>query len=310
MDNKKRYPIGYVATRCGLTPHVIRAWEKRYGAVEPSRTATNRRLYSDTDIERLRLLKQITDAGNSISQVAGLNGEALYEAARREQLAPSDPGLADSKIKSDVDPQSHYSACLDAVINLDSRALDLALSKAAIALPEISLIENVLAPLTQKVGEMWSDGSLKIFGEHMAMSVIRSFLGDLLRSAQIPPQAPRMVVSTPVGQLHEFGALIVSAVAMTMGWSPTYLGPNLPAEEISAAVDQTAARLVALSIVHPVDDPRVDRELQKLSRYLNVPLIVGGRAAKAYEHTLKKIKAVVIYDIGDLSRTLSSILSG
>lgn len=310
MDNKKRYPIGYVATRCGLTPHVIRAWEKRYGAVEPSRTATNRRLYSDTDIERLRLLKQITDAGNSISQVAGLNGDALHEAARRERIAPSDPGAAGTKMKFDADPQSHYSACLDAVINLDSRELDLALSKAAIALPEISLIANVIAPLTQKIGEMWSDGSLKIFGEHMAMSTIRSFLGDLLRSAEISPQAPRMVVTTPVGQVHEIGALIVSAVAMTMGWRPTYLGANLPAEEISAAVDQTAARLVALSIVHPIDDPRVDRELLKLSRYLNVPLIVGGRAANAYEHTLKKIKAIVINDISDLSRTLESILSG
>lgn len=307
MKSENRYPIGFVAARCGMTPHVIRAWERRYGAVEPERTPTNRRLYSEADIERLQLLKEATDAGNSISQIAGLEKEALIVAASHKPIDRTSAGSAISMLSLDSDPVAHIDACRAAIIKMDAHELDMALSRAAIALPEISLLKNVVAPLIQKIGDLWYEGSLKVFNEHMAMTVIRSFLGDMLRSAEIYPQAPNMVVTTPVRQMHEFGALLISAAAVTLGWRVTYLGPNLPAEEISAAVTQTSARLVALSIVHPPDDPRVNRELLKLTRYLDVPLIVGGRAASAYKTTLKKIKAITIDDIADLPRTLASL---
>jgi DNA-binding transcriptional MerR regulator/methylmalonyl-CoA mutase cobalamin-binding subunit len=307
MKEQKRYPIGYVAARCGLTPHVIRAWERRYGAVEPFRTATNRRLYSDADIQRLQLLKEAAAAGNSIAQIAGLSNKELARTARISAAMLS--GAADTQPAPESNPETFYNDCVAAVLNLDPRELDGVLSRAAIALPEISLLKDVIVPLADKIGELWAEGKLKIFGEHMAMAVIRLFLGDMLRSAEVAPEAPKIVVTTPAGQMHEYGALIVAAVAMIMGWQPVYLGPNLPAEEISAAAVQTSARIVAVSIVHPPDDPRVNRELLKMGRFIDVPLIVGGRAAASYEKTLKQIKAILINSIPDLSKTLTSFLT-
>src|SRR5918993_3366876 len=72
-----RHPIGVVARRTGLKPDLIRAWERRYGAVAPGRTDTRRRFYSDADISRLLLLKRVVDTGRSIGQVANLSNEEL-----------------------------------------------------------------------------------------------------------------------------------------------------------------------------------------------------------------------------------------
>ena len=79
MDNERTYPIKVVARRTGLTAHAIRAWEKRYGAVEPVRTPTNRRVYTEEHLQRLLLLARATRAGYSIGQVAKLPTERLVE---------------------------------------------------------------------------------------------------------------------------------------------------------------------------------------------------------------------------------------
>jgi DNA-binding transcriptional MerR regulator len=102
---KNFYPIRYVAQRTGLTPHVIRAWEKRYRAVVPHRSAKNRRLYCEDDVQRLQLLKTITDAGHTISQVARLDSTELQNLAQREgtvaprtrqrNVQPSQPDTVD-----------------------------------------------------------------------------------------------------------------------------------------------------------------------------------------------------------------------
>jgi DNA-binding transcriptional MerR regulator len=307
MEKKKRYPIGYVAARCGLTPHVIRAWERRHNAVEPFRTPTNRRLYSDDDIKRLQLLKAATEAGNSIAQIAKLDDTELIETARTTDISFPDTSTAMPALESR--PDAYFEACLSAVMVHDAQALDSALDRAAVALPEIALLKDIIVPLIDKIEQTRTEGLLKLFGEHMAMSVIRLFLGDMLRSAEVTPQAPKIIVATPTGQMQEHGVLIISAVAMTMGWQPVLLGTSLPAQEISAAIAHTSARLAALSIVHPPNDPRVNRELLKLSRLIDIPLIVGGRAAPSYAGTLEKIKAIVFDDIPELSRRLTSFLA-
>src|SRR5512141_668232 len=77
-----RYPVRLVALRTGLTPHVLRAWERRYGVVSPGRTEGGQRLYSELDIERLRLLRRLTDGGHAIRRIASL---PLAELARLDE---------------------------------------------------------------------------------------------------------------------------------------------------------------------------------------------------------------------------------
>ncbi|MGD9051316.1 MAG: MerR family transcriptional regulator, partial [Desulfobacterales bacterium] len=76
-DNRKIHPIGFVARQTGLSAHVIRAWEKRYGAVQPGRTSTGRRLYSNSDIQHLKLLQQAAGIGHRIAQLSELDDKTL-----------------------------------------------------------------------------------------------------------------------------------------------------------------------------------------------------------------------------------------
>ncbi len=292
--------------RTGLSAHVIRIWEKRYGAVEPERTGTNRRLYSDEQVERLSLLRDITRNGHSISHVAKL------PTAKLRALARESPGSQNASPGADpAGSSTNYflNECLQAVKALDARALDETLKRAETELGAQGLLQRVVAPLAQTLGDLWHDGAITAAHEHFASAVIRIFLGHAARPFAGSDTAPALVVATPAGQIHEMGALLVGAAAANLGWHVTYLGASLPAAEIAGAVRQCRARAVALSIVYPEDDPRMDGELTRLHEALppEVLLMAGGRAAPAYQDALEKIGATQVKDLSHLAAILNSL---
>lgn len=308
QENEQRYPIKLVARRTGLSTHAIRIWEKRYNAVSPERTETNRRLYSDADMKRLLLLHKATQDGHTIGRIAKLSTEqlrALLHSVEDSVSAKSaEPNQAEVS-----SPEMVVDHCLQFVKRLEPERLKRALEDAEVTLTKPRFIEHLIAPLLHKVGEMWREGTLRVVHEHMATAVTRSFLGNVRSAYEVPETAPGLIVTTPVGQLHELGALMASATASAEGWRVTYLGPNLPAEEIVAAVRQNNARAVALSIVYPADDPRLEPELQKLRRLLpgEVALLIGGRAAFGYRATLEMPGIQLLKDMPSFTAILEAL---
>lgn len=300
------HAIKVVARRTGLTAHVIRIWEKRYGAVAPQRTGANRRLYSEVQIERLGLLREVTQAGHSIGHVAKLPTEKL------RKLAAEAAGCNRPTTSAHQQPPatlSYLDESVAAMKALDAPRLEASLKRAETALGGQGLLQRVVAPLAQTIGELWRDGSITAAHEHFASAVIRIFLGHAAKPFAAGDSAPVIVVATPAGQIHELGALLVGAAAANLGWHVTYLGASLPAAEIAGAVRQNRARVVALSLVYPEDDPRLEGELTKLKELLpdEVALLVGGRAMPAYRETLEKICATPIKDLAHLCSTLDGL---
>ncbi len=300
------HTIKAAAQRTGLTPHVLRVWEKRYGAVRPGRTDTNRRLYSDEELERLSLLRDITCGGHSISTVARLPLEKLRQLAAQarnnDSVTPHPPThrLATPPLLDE---------CIAAVHRLDSRALEKALARGAAELGAQGLLQRVIAPLTQTLGELWRKGTITAAHEHFASAVIRVFLGHTAQSFAGTDGAPVLVVATPSGQLHELGALLAAAAAANMGWRVIYIGASLPASEIAGAVRQNVARAVALSLVYPEDDPKLEGELVRLRELLGpeIPMLVGGRAMPAYRDALEKLHALQIRDLDHFCSSLDDL---
>lgn len=298
-----------VTQRTGLSPHVIRVWERRYGAVTPGRTDTNRRLYSEDEVQRLILLRRATNAGHSIRNVANLStpelGELVGEGTQEQPMDGKDvrPAPRQSSAASLVDQ------ALTAVARLDAEGLEKALNRGAVELGQQALLQQVIVPLIEEIGNRWQRGALKVAHEHIATAVIRTFLGNFSRGYTVPSSAPGLIVTTPAGQLHELGAILVAAAANQQGWRVTYLGPSLPAEEIAGAVIQDNARAVALSVVYPEDDPHLDAELRRLRHLLpsEVFLLVGGRAAHCYRSSLLEIAALELPDIPSLYTLLERL---
>jgi len=304
--NEAQYPIQLVARLTGLSAHVIRIWEQRYHAVEPNRTPTNRRLYSQRDIDRLNLLRDVTHAGHSIGQIAQLPTDELGKlvAASSSLPAPAARALTQAPTTG-----SFLDECVAAIKALDAHALDDALKRGATALGAFGLLQRVVAPLAQTLGDLWRDGTFTAAHEHFASAALRVFLGNSAKPFGAIDGAPVLVVATPAGQVHELGALLVGAAAANLGWQVTYLGASLPAAEIAGAAQQRRARAVALSLVYPEDDPGLASELTRLRESLQaeVKLIAGGRAMPAYRDALEKIGALPIENLAQLASTLDSL---
>ena len=311
MASKTFYTIRYVSNRTGLTPHVIRAWEKRYKAVVPKRSAKNRRQYSEDDVQRLQLLKSVTDAGHSISHVAQIDSAELLDLAQRESSVVTRPLKKTARPMQQADATDYYKKCLSAVINLDPDGLERSYDQCAVYLTRPALLRNIIVPLFQEIGNLWRKGSLKIVNEHMASSVTRIFLLNMLRATAISNSAPKISIATTVGQWHDIGALAVALTAAENGWHPVYYGPNLPAEEIAAGVKQSGSRAVAISITHLLTQHSLIDELRKLRRYIgkDVALFVGGRPVADHTQFLEEVNARYVSDIDQFSKELNSLLS-
>ncbi|MEM6457029.1 MAG: MerR family transcriptional regulator [Acidobacteriota bacterium] len=353
-DKPPRHPIGVVARRTGLKPDLIRAWERRYGAVAPGRSQTRRRIYSDADIQRLILLKEATEGGRGISQVAHLDDDALRDLLSKDQAfrarqrpAPARDsgvrreeigGLRGLLVPEDATPAplngdehamrlpivselpAHprafdqqaaqtVEACLEAVQQLDAETLRQHLDGASLTYGLFAMIDHIVAPLTQRLGDLWQSGDLRPIHEHLASSTLRSFLGALRQNLPAFEGAPRLLITTPVRQQHELGALMVSVIASAQGWRVTYLGPDLPAEEIAAAAQQTQSSIIGLSIIYPPDDPALPYELGKLRRLVgpDAVILVGGNAAKHYRSTFETLNLKHIDDLRVLRKTLDRL---
>ena len=295
MAEIHKYPIQAVSRATGLSMHVIRAWEKRYNAIEPDRTDTNRRLYSEEDIQKLRLLNDAIHQGHSISSVANLSSEELKKILHREKNNENSFN-ANSTSTTKVNVNEIISECIESIKNYDAKNFESLLLSASAKLTQPVLLEEVIIPLVYKIGDLWHEGEIRVANEHLATSVIHSFLYNLLDSYSFGSSAPVIISATPRGQEHDLGALIVGVVAASSGWRVIYLGSNLPTEEISSAASQLDAKAVALSLVYPKDDPHLRSELKKLHQLLDsdVTLIVGGRAVDGYYDTLTEIGAVIV----------------
>ncbi len=205
-------------------------------------------------------------------------------------------------------PADFLKHALKAAADLDAPALQRTLAQASLALSRPALLEELILPMMHQIGDMWREGQVRVAHEHLASTTVRSFVGGLEPPVEVPPSAPAIVVSTPAGQQHEFGAMIVAATAASEGWRVVHLGPNLPSDEIASAVHQAGASVVALSIVYPADDPNVSLELTKLRQALSpdVAILLGGRAAPSYLESCRSIGAVQLEDMVSLRTVLET----
>lgn len=294
--NSPLHPIGVVAQRTGLTPDVLRVWERRYGVVTPERTDTGQRLYSDADVERLRLLSKATAAGRSIGQLLELSDVELRELVAADDAATAPPertGMPSSNATVTIE------AALDRARQLDGPGLELLLWRSAMLWGAPAFMNEIAAPLLRRIGDDWHAGRLKVAHEHLATTAIRTILTGIRSELMPSTNAPALLVGTPSESRHEVGALLAAAAAAAEGWRVTYLGPDLPAAEIAAAALDTHSRAVAVSLVYSPDDDLSIREMQFLRVVLpeRIPVLAGGAAAWRLAEPLREAGLVVLEDL-------------
>ena len=285
-----RYPLRAVIRQTGLSADALRAWERRYGAVHPTRSSGGQRLYSVDDVERLILLKRATTAGHSIGEIATLDREALERLLAQSASAPGKP------VATAID--ALVRDALSAADALDGVSLEQVLRRGALSLGSAVFVDEALPRVLRTIGERWHRGEVTPAHEHLASQVARRVLTWVTMAYDAAADAPRIIVATLAGELHELGAMLAFAVAAGEGWRPVYLGPDLPAGDIASAAEQVGARAVALSLVHG-DGKATLRQLEEIERRLPEPtaLIIGGMAAVRLERSLADTRILVLQDL-------------
>jgi DNA-binding transcriptional MerR regulator len=260
------YPLRSAARLTGLSPEVLRAWERRYAVVEPLRTPGGTRRYRASDLERLRLLKAAIEAGHRIGSLAGLSNTELEQLGSAREAAPRDR-LED------------VLRALDALDGAEAqRLLALQLS----ALGAVRFAREIAMPLVREIGERWLGQRMRIASEHLATAVLRSMLGSALQPSATALRGARVVFSTLAGERHELGLLMAALSAMGAGANPVYLGPELPVEDMLHAVERSGAAALALSVVAaPAGEVAAPLAALRAGLPADVHLWIGGAGAGA-----------------------------
>jgi DNA-binding transcriptional MerR regulator len=298
-----QYPIRAVSQLTGLSIDTLRAWERRYRAIQPQRNDRGR-LYSDAEVGRLKLLREVVKGGHPIGQVAALSDVQLQELITRSASMSAKSGSTSSRIavSTDVDIQPIFSA----LAAFDYPKADRALGRLAMLVSPRQLIFDVVLPLMRQVGDEWHAGSLSIAQEHMLSAILRNLLGTLIRIHSQANWPSKLLFATPSGEHHEFGILSAALLAAGGGLGIVYMGADLPAHEIVEAAERSAVQTVVLGIVGANGCKEPLKELQQVSRKLPmaIELWVGGATMESLVREIQRSRALYLKDFKMLEQHL------
>jgi MerR family transcriptional regulator, light-induced transcriptional regulator len=253
--------IGELSNRVGVSPELLRAWERRYGLLSPARSAGGLRLYSPADVERVTLMQQHLAQGIAAAEAAELAvREAVDEEAARTAFRPE-------AIRDEL------AAALDAFDEPRAQAiLDRLLALATVE----TLLSEVIVPYLQQLGERWERGEASVAQEHFASGVLRGRLLGLARGWGLG-LGPAAVLACLPGEQHDLGLIAFGLALRSRGWRIVYLGPDSPIDTIAEASRRLEPSLVVLNAVSRERVRPVLPKLRTLARRHRLAL--GGAAA-------------------------------
>ena len=250
--------IGELSRRVGVSPELLRAWERRYGLLCPTRSQGGFRLYSTTDEQRVR-------------RMLALQQQGLSPAVAAQTVADE----ADTADTADVAADALRQALTEALDRFDEAAANRAFDRALGTLSLDTLLREIVLDYLTDLGERWSAGQATVAQEHFATNVLR---GRLLGLARDWGQGggPLTVLACPPGELHDLGLICFGLALRARGWRIAFLGTDTPIDTLTQTADNLHPELVVLTTTTPQRLSRVRSELRRLSETTRLALAGAG----------------------------------
>jgi len=284
--------VGELSRRSGVSTDLLRAWERRYGLLHPTRSAGGLRLYAPADLERVRLMKQHLAEGLAAAEAAA--------------LALRDDG-AEAPRQGEFRPAELRGELAEALDSFDEPRAQSVIDRLLAAATVDTFLREIILPYLEELGDRWECGEISVAQEHFASGVLR---GRLLGMARGWGQGlgPAAVLACLPGEQHDIGLVAFGLALRARGWRIVYLGPDCPVANVAEASERLDARLVVLSAVSAERLQPVLSELQQLARRHTVA--IGGAAAA--DAALKASGVIALDDdvVAEAARVTATVERG
>jgi DNA-binding transcriptional MerR regulator len=228
--------ISQVERDTGLSKDTLRMWERRYGFPRPGRDTSGERLYDTPQVDKLRVIKRLMDAGQRPGKLMDKSLPELSELSAQQTAAARDGS-----------PPATHAGLIELLQSHDSAALEQHLSQLLLRQGLRQFVLATVAPLNVAVGEAWLRGDLAIFEEHLYTEQVQGVLRAAIQSMTRRQDSPRVLLTTLPQEQHGLGLLMVETLLAAVRVPCIALGTQTPLSDIAAAARVHRADIVALS---------------------------------------------------------------
>ena len=269
---KKEFGINVISTACGVMPHTIRTWEKRYQVFTPERSEGGHRLYSEVDLAKAKLIVALIEQGHTISSLARHSLQDLRSLLVVNKGEDSESG----KMFTSVETKRLLQHLAN--FNIDMVASGMQHLRLSIGVKEF--IFKIVLPVMHEIEKLYLKGMYSVTQEH----IISTIVGDQLHQINLSNQGPnpdRIALATPEGNLHELPILIAEIICHVNRFSTNYLGASHPAECLSEAVNALKCKIIVMGVISSDQwnyEKKIIPYLRSMDKYLKNKVIVmlGG----------------------------------
>jgi DNA-binding transcriptional MerR regulator len=269
---KKEFGINVISTACGVMPHTIRTWEKRYQVFTPERSEGGQRLYSEVDLTKAKLIVALIEQGHTISSLARHSLQDLRSllVVKNGENSESDKMLTSVEIKKLLHHLANF--------NIDLVASGLQHLRVSIGVKDF--IFKIVLPVMHEIERLALKGIYSVTQEHIISTIVRDQLGQI-NLANEGPNHDRFALATPEGNLHELPILIAEIICNANRVSTNYLGASHPAECLSEAVNALKCKTIVMGVISSAQwnyEKNIIQYLELIDKYLKnkVIVILGG----------------------------------
>jgi DNA-binding transcriptional MerR regulator/methylmalonyl-CoA mutase cobalamin-binding subunit len=292
--------ISAVERDTGLSKDTLRVWERRYGFPNPDRDAFGERIYSLEQVDRLRVIRRLMDIGHRPGKIIGLESREL------QALADSSSSSAmPNRSESTQDSHPEIAQLLAITKSHDIEELRRQLGQRLLRLGLARFVTELVAPLTQRIGEAWSRGQLEIYEEHLYTESMQVVLRNAIATIPQPGSRPRVLLTTFPSEPHGMGLLMAEALFALEGCRCISLGTQTPVWDIVLAATAQDIDIIALSFSPVMNPNQVLDGLNELRAKLprSIEVWAGGRCPILARRPPADIK--VLSELADLTSAVA-----
>ncbi|TNF37310.1 MAG: MerR family transcriptional regulator [Gammaproteobacteria bacterium] len=282
------YNISTISNLTGVNPITLRAWERRYGLIKPTRTPKGHRLYSDEDLATINQVVKLLDQGIAVSQVS-------------HYLQPTAVGQPTS-----FNPWLAYQQrMLLAIINFDEPGLEKIYNETMSLYPVELVTRDLLIPLLRILGERWQSLQTGVGEEHFFAMFMRNKLGARFHHRNLNNRGPKLLAACLPGEHHELGLLLFCLAAHERDYRMILLGANMPLDELAQIAERTRCAAITLSAATLEPPQTLQQDLAMLVKATHLPVFVGGKIVNHHRTLIEQAGAIATHD--DISSSLQTL---